>query len=163
MPFAVEWQGKVITVFVAFEVIDDLGGQGQTPDAGYIRTFEENRGKILDAVTSAISNPKNFDSYGRLYIRQKDLDALKAGRWHRVIVDGGEDIRNTNAKALMNKFASIFIQAGIPGNVQVYRDLSDPAILVYFHPKRQTSLETCSLRLMQLPARSSQTFLPCER
>ncbi|GEM_PF-187657 len=137
MPFTVEWQGRVVTVFVAFEVIDDLGGhRGQTPDSAYLKTFERNRGEILDAVVLASTDLENFDNYGRLYIRQKDLDALKAGRWHRVVIDGGEDIRDMSARALMNRFASLFIQAGIPSDVQVFRDLSNPAVYVYyFSPK----------------------------
>src|SRR5579862_5032644 len=50
MPFGIEWQGRVITVFVAFEVMDDLGGhRGRTPDEAYLQTFERHRGQILDA------------------------------------------------------------------------------------------------------------------
>jgi Helix-turn-helix len=79
LPFEIEWQGKVITVFVAFEVIDKLGGhQGHPPDEAYYKTFVDHRGQILDAVALAITDPPNFDQFGRLYIRQKDVDALKS-------------------------------------------------------------------------------------
>jgi transcriptional regulator with XRE-family HTH domain len=79
LPFDVEWQGKVKTVFVAFDVIDKLGEhQGSPPDERYYKTFVDHRGQILDAVALAITDPVNFDEFGRLYIRQKDLDALKS-------------------------------------------------------------------------------------
>src|SRR5258708_2787003 len=62
MPFAVEWQGKVVTVFVVFEVIDDLGRhRGNTPDEAYLQTFERHRGDILDAVTVPIDDPATCD------------------------------------------------------------------------------------------------------
>jgi len=79
IPFSVEWRGKVITVFVWLAVIIDLGQhRAETPDEeAYIETFEKNRGLILDAVALAAVDPTNFDQFGRLYIRPKDIDALK--------------------------------------------------------------------------------------
>jgi hypothetical protein len=84
----------VLKVFVAFDVIDDLGGhRGSTPDEAYLKTFDRHGGQILDAITLAIADLKNLDPSGRLYIRQKDLGALKVGRWQQVVIDGAEDIR----------------------------------------------------------------------
>jgi transcriptional regulator with XRE-family HTH domain len=137
MPFAVEWQGKVVTVFVAYEVIDDLDGHCERqPDDVYLKTFDRHRGEILDAITLAIVDPENFDQAGRLYIRQKDLDALKQGSWHRLSIDTGEDVREAAVTGLMNKFLSLFIKSGLPNDVQVFRDLNDASAHVYyFSPK----------------------------
>jgi Protein of unknown function (DUF1488) len=133
MPFAVEWQGKVVTVFVAITVLDDLDGHRGHPTEGeYFKTFERHRGEILDAVAIAITDPDNFDQFGRLYLRQKDLDALKVGQWHQVVIDGGEDVRDTSAREFMRKFASIFISAGIPSTVEVFRDLRSVESHVYY-------------------------------
>jgi transcriptional regulator with XRE-family HTH domain len=136
MPFGIEWQGKAVTVLVAFDVIDDLGRhQGNTPDDAYLKTFERHRGQILDAVTLAIVDPQNFDQFGRVYIRQKDIDAAKSGQWHQVTIDSGEDIRDIEARELMNKFASRFIQSGIPNNVEVFHDKNaDGGHIYYFSP-----------------------------
>jgi Protein of unknown function (DUF1488)/Helix-turn-helix len=139
MPFAVEWQGRIVTVFVAYEVIDDLDGhRGQTPTEAYLKTFERHRGAILDAVTLAITDPANFDPQGRLYVRQKDLDAVNEGEWFCVTIDTGEDIRASAASGLMNKFVQLFISSGLPSDVQVYRDMSVPeakAHVYYFSPR----------------------------
>ena len=137
MPFAVEWQGRVVTVFVAYEVIDDLDGhRGPTPDEAYLQTFERHRGEILDATTLAITDPENFDPQGRLHVRQKDLDMLKQGQWYRVVIDTGEDIRAASVTGLMNKFVQTFINSGLPSDVQVFRDLTiTDAHVYYFSPK----------------------------
>jgi hypothetical protein len=141
MPFAIEWQGKAVTVFVAFEVIDDLGRhRGSTSDDEYLQTFERYRGEILDAITLAIADPTNFDGYGRLYIRQKDLDALHARHWNQVIIGGDEDTRKLSANALINKFASLFIAAGIPSDVQIFRDTSDEGRFVFYFSPRASEL-----------------------
>jgi hypothetical protein len=136
MPFEVEWQGKAVKVFVAFEVIDDLGRHtGNTPDDAYLKTFERHQGQILDAAAIAIRDPENFDRYGRLYVRQKDLDAAQSGQWHMVTITTGEDIRDAEARALMNKFASAFIKSGIPAGVEVYHRVGeDEAHTYYFSP-----------------------------
>jgi len=137
MPFAVEWQGRVVTVFVSYEVIDDLDGhRGPTPDEAYLKTFDRHRGEILDAVTLAITDPENFDPRGRLYVRQKDLDALRQGEWYRVSIDTGQDIREASVTGLMNKFVETFINSGLPSDVQVFRDLNvTDAHVYYFSPK----------------------------
>jgi Protein of unknown function (DUF1488) len=141
LPLDVEWQGRLPKVFVAFEVIDNLGGhRGSTPDEAYLKTFDRHRGQILDATTLAIADLKNFDPSGRLYIRQKDLDRLKVGRWQQVAIDGAEDIRELNAKALMNKFASRFIEAGIPHDVKICRDHQDTERYVYYFSPKASEL-----------------------
>jgi transcriptional regulator with XRE-family HTH domain len=56
MPFAVEWQGQRITVFVSREVLDDLGRfRAQQPDAAYLEVFNKFRGSILDGVAEALA------------------------------------------------------------------------------------------------------------
>jgi transcriptional regulator with XRE-family HTH domain len=136
MPFGIEWQGRAITVFVAMEVMDDLDGHpGHMPDEVYLKTFERHRGRILGAAAIAVSDPENFDRFGRLYIRQKDMDAAQSGHWHVVTIASGEDIRDIEARALINKFASVFIQSGIPPNVEVYRrDREEGGHIFYFSP-----------------------------
>jgi hypothetical protein len=140
MPFSIEWQGKVITVFVSREVLDDLGGHSRSMhDEVYLKTFERHRGRILDAIAVAIEDLANFDRYGRLYIRPKDIEAIGAGQWYKVVINSGEDIRDTEAKALINKFASSFISAGIPKNVEVFHGRTETDGHIYlFSPKAAT-------------------------
>lgn len=137
MAFSIEWQGKVITVLVSREVLDDLDGHSRSmPDEVYLKTFERHRGRILDAITVAIDDPDNFDRYGRLYIRSKDIEAVDAGRWYEVVIDSGEDIRDIEAKALINKFSAGFIAAGVPKNVEVFHGRSAiDGHIYYFSPK----------------------------
>jgi transcriptional regulator with XRE-family HTH domain len=140
MPFTVEWQGRIVTVFIALEVIEDLGGHGgKTPDEAYLKTFERHRGEILDAVTLAINDAENFDRLGRLLIRQKDIDALKKRPWYRVSIDCGEDIRAASISRLMDKFVSLFIDSGLPNDVQVFHGTTEkPADVFYFSTKAAT-------------------------
>lgn len=101
VPFDIEWQGRPRTVFVSREVLEDLEQlTGTEPDEVLLRAFEKNRGRILEAVASAIIDPRNFDKQGRLHIRGKDvfdvepaqlggrgfpLDQLPAGiQWFRL-------------------------------------------------------------------------------
>lgn len=135
MPFTVEWQGRVVTVFGAYEVIDDLDGQrGPTPDEAYLKTFDRCRGEILDAVTLAITDLKNSDRLGRLYLRQKDLEALRQGPRYSVTKDTGDDIRAASVTGLMNKFVDIFINSGPPSDMQVFRRLNITDAHVYYFP-----------------------------
>jgi DNA-binding XRE family transcriptional regulator len=136
MPFGVEWHGRAITVFIVIEVLDDLDGHGgNTTDEAYLKTFDRHRGQILDAVTVAVTDPQNFDHYGRLYIRQKDLDMAQEGQWNRVVIDSAADIRDMAARALINKFATRFIQSGIPPNVEVYAQHEADGHIYYFSPE----------------------------
>ncbi len=137
MPFAVEWQGKVVTVFIAIEVLDDLDGhRDYETDEVYLKTFDRHRGQLLDAVAMAISDPENFDQYGRLYIRQKDLDALKAGQWHRVVIGGDEAVQTASARTLIDEFVATYMHHGLPPNVEVYRDRRETSEFVcYFSPR----------------------------
>lgn len=78
MPFTVEWQGKEVRVFVAREVIEDLGRlAGTEPESVYLQTFEKFRGEILAGVARAIVDPENFDKRGRLFVRDKDIPSLR--------------------------------------------------------------------------------------
>jgi DNA-binding XRE family transcriptional regulator len=137
MPFTVEWQGKVITVLVSREVLDDLDGHSRSmPEEVYLKTYERHRGKILDATALAIEDPDNFDRYGRLYIRPKDIAAVEAGQWYKVTIEKGEDIRDTEATALINKFASGYIAAEVPKKVEVFHGRSaSGGHVYYFSPK----------------------------
>lgn len=87
VPFDVEWQGKTTTVFVSREVLEDLDElRGPAADQELLRAFEKHRGRILDAVASAILDPGNFDKQGRLYIRTKDIfDVVRAGPTRSVV------------------------------------------------------------------------------
>jgi DNA-binding XRE family transcriptional regulator len=133
MPFTMEWQGKVITVFISREVLDDLDGHSRSmPVDVYLKTFERHRGKILDAITLAIGDPGNFDSYGRLLMRTKDIEAVDSAKWYKVVIDSGEDIRDIEAKSLINKFVSLFLASGLPSNVEVFHDLNSSNTRVYY-------------------------------
>ena len=136
MPFTVEHSGKAITVFVVREVLDDLDGLKGTPvESVYLQTFDKHRGKILDAVELAILEPSNFDNYGRLYIRQRDIAAV-TGNWFKVTTSDATDARDVEAKALMNKFLSKFLERfrateELPA-VSVWRDRSAVNAHVYY-------------------------------
>src|SRR5260370_35522872 len=70
LPFAVEWQGKAITVYISQEAMDDLGRfRGRTSNADYLRVFQKYRGSILDAVAKALeagrANEKGLRLTGR--------------------------------------------------------------------------------------------------
>lgn len=78
MPFTVEWKGDAITVMVSREAIEDLGRlKGSEPDSAYIAIFDKYSGSILDGVVEASRDKSNFDRYGRLYVRGKDISALR--------------------------------------------------------------------------------------
>lgn len=79
LPFAVEWQGRELTVFVSRDLLDDLDHYtDRVSDAAYVRTFEKFRGKILAGVVIASANPENFDRHGHLHLRGKDVPGLSA-------------------------------------------------------------------------------------
>jgi hypothetical protein len=45
----VEWEGRAITVFIAREAMDNLGGfHKRRADIAYIEVFEKHRESILD-------------------------------------------------------------------------------------------------------------------
>ena len=77
MPFSVEWKGKEFTVFVALEVLEDLGHfRERQSEAAYVETFQEHRGVILDGARRAIENPDNHDRQGRVHVRGNDIPEL---------------------------------------------------------------------------------------
>lgn len=133
MPLTVEWKGKAITVLISREVLDDLDRHsGGTTVDEYLKTFDRHRGKILDAITLSIENPENFDSYGYLHIRPEHIEAVEAQKWCKVVIDKAEYIRDSEAKALMNKFVSRYIAAGVPKNVEVFRGETPSGGYVYY-------------------------------
>ncbi len=128
LEFSVEHNGKAVTVLIISLVLDDLGGlNGNEKEEVYLKTFEEHRGTILDAVALAILEPSNFDNYGKLRIRQKDINAV-TGSWFKVTTSDGVDIRDTEAKVLVNtfhtKFMERFYATGQLPAVGVWRDRS---------------------------------------
>lgn len=77
LPFAVEWQGQAITVFVSPEAIDDLGRfTGSQKNAAYIQVFEKHRGSILDGVAKALKAGRANEK-GILRLVGSDISALK--------------------------------------------------------------------------------------
>lgn len=76
LPFAVEWQGKAITVYLSEEAIDDLGRfREKRSNADYLKVFEKYRGGILDDVARALAAGKGTDKGLRL--ASADISALK--------------------------------------------------------------------------------------
>jgi hypothetical protein len=148
LPFTIEWQGKVITVLVSREVLDDLDGHSRSvPDDVYVKTFERHRGKILDAIALAIEDPDNFNRYGHLYIRSKDIEAVESGQWYKITIDKGEEIRDLEAKSLMNKFVSGYIASGVPKNVEVFHGRTASSGHVYYFSPKAASIATDLLSL----------------
>jgi transcriptional regulator with XRE-family HTH domain len=77
MPFTVEWMGEELLVFVAREVLDDLGRfREQQVDEVYLQVFDQFKAEILDGVARAAGNRANYDPRGRLHLRGKDIAAL---------------------------------------------------------------------------------------
>ena len=137
MPFTVERQGKAITVVVTREVLEDLDGlSGTDHENVYLKTFDRHRGKILDAAALAILEPENFDNYGRLFIRNKDVEAISIDRWFKVLINSSEDIRDMEGEALINRFIARLRTAGAPRDAEVWRDTSlTDGHAFYFSPK----------------------------
>lgn len=76
LPFAVEWQGRSITVFITREALDDLGEfRASQPDAAYVKVFEKYRGSILDGVAKALAAGR-ATAEGRLRLIGEDISAL---------------------------------------------------------------------------------------
>lgn len=77
MPFAVEWRGQRITVFVSREALDDLGKfRAQQPDAAYLEVFNKFRGSILDGVAEALA-AGNANEKGQLQLTGKFISELQ--------------------------------------------------------------------------------------
>jgi DNA-binding XRE family transcriptional regulator len=132
LPFAVEWQGKVVTTFVETDVIDFLGEHpGNTKDEIFLKTFDRFRSQLLAAITSAIQESHNFDRYGRLYIRLKDIDAVMSAKWYQITFEKSEELRE---KTLISDFGKLFLLSGIPSDVQVFRDEKADPKKYYFSP-----------------------------
>jgi hypothetical protein len=59
LPFVVEWEGRAITVFIAREAMNDLGGfRKRHPDVAYIEVFAKHRGSILDDLARVLTARK---------------------------------------------------------------------------------------------------------
>jgi transcriptional regulator with XRE-family HTH domain len=77
MPFRVERQGKIVTAFVAREILDDLGRFRETPPfVEYLGVFERHRGAILDGVRRAMDDPESVDERGNIYVRGRHVKEL---------------------------------------------------------------------------------------
>ena len=75
--FTIEWQGTIVRVLLAFEVIEDLGGhKGKEDDPAYLKTFDKFCGKILDAVGAALADRKNFDQDEPLIVKSEHFPEL---------------------------------------------------------------------------------------
>ena len=77
MPFAVEWHGQRITVFVSREALDDLGHfRAQQPNAAYLEVFNKFRGSILDGVALALAAGHANDK-GQLRLTRQFISELR--------------------------------------------------------------------------------------
>jgi DNA-binding XRE family transcriptional regulator len=77
MPFAVEWCGQRINVFVSREALDDLGQfRTQQPDAAYLEVFNKFRGSILDGVAAALAAGQANDK-GQLLLTGRFISELR--------------------------------------------------------------------------------------
>jgi transcriptional regulator with XRE-family HTH domain len=76
--FGVEWQGREIDVFIAYEVVADFGGinfSSRQPDAAYVSVFGDHRGEILDAAGAALAAGR-IDRHGRVRLTATDFPSL---------------------------------------------------------------------------------------
>jgi transcriptional regulator with XRE-family HTH domain len=77
--FGAEWQGREITVFVPYEVVQDLGGfTGRQADVVYQRLFADWRGKILDRTATAL-HAGRIDRHERVRLGTEDFPELVPG------------------------------------------------------------------------------------
>ncbi len=74
--FAVEWQGREVTAFVASEVVQDLGRFTRSqPDTTCQKLFKDHRGKILEAAASALRSGR-LDRHARVRLIAEDFPGL---------------------------------------------------------------------------------------
>jgi hypothetical protein len=79
LPFAVEWRGQQVIVFLSREALDDLAGARQRmTDAEYVATFEAHRASILNAVAAAIDAGRVEN--GKLMLTGRDIPDLRQAR-----------------------------------------------------------------------------------
>jgi len=72
----VEWRGQKVNVFVAHEVLDDLGHFPSTqPTSEYLRIYEEHRCDILQAAGAAIDAGRVTPD-GRVHLTHSDFPRL---------------------------------------------------------------------------------------
>jgi transcriptional regulator with XRE-family HTH domain len=72
VPADVECRGKLFTVYVSRELLEDLENLTQASKDQLIEAFEKHEGAILDEVAHKASNPKNFDQQGNMHLRSLD-------------------------------------------------------------------------------------------
>jgi hypothetical protein len=132
MPMTIEWRGRLVTVIISHDALNDLGGfRDFMPDDVYLDLYEKHRGTILRAIAIAIEDPGNFDHSGRLCIEPKDIGEVENADWRRVDINKG-DISRIEATELMNKFVGSLIAAGVPPNIEVFHGGNDETGHVYF-------------------------------
>ena len=73
LPFEIEWKGRLVTVFVSTEVLEDLGRLTNPTNEQLLQSFDTHSGRILDAIVVAIESDANFDRHRRLHIRSQDV------------------------------------------------------------------------------------------
>jgi transcriptional regulator with XRE-family HTH domain len=74
LPFKVEWQGAVYTVFLPRELLDDIAHfTGRQSHAAYVGVFEKHRGSILDGTARALEAGRA--DAGKLHLRDSDVSA----------------------------------------------------------------------------------------
>jgi DNA-binding transcriptional regulator YiaG len=77
LSFVVEWGGKAITIFIAREAMDDLGGfRNRRADVAYTEVFKKHRGSILDDLARVLTVRKAIVD-GHLRLSGKDISALR--------------------------------------------------------------------------------------
>jgi transcriptional regulator with XRE-family HTH domain len=74
--FGVEWQGREIDVFVAYEVVADFGGfSSRQPDAAYVKVFGDYRDEILDKTGAALADGR-INRHSRVQLTATDFPRL---------------------------------------------------------------------------------------
>lgn len=73
LPFEIEWQGRLVTVFVSTEVLEDLERLTNPTNEQLLQSFDAHVDRILDAARVASKNDTNFDGQRRLHLRSKDF------------------------------------------------------------------------------------------
>lgn len=71
--FEVELRGKIVTVFVSTEALEDLDRLSNPSNESLMKSFENHEGRILDTVVSKMQDPRNIDDQGWLRIRTRDF------------------------------------------------------------------------------------------
>lgn len=69
VPVDVEHKGRLFTVFVSRELLEDLEGLTHANKTQLFEAFEKHEGLILDEVARKASDPSNFDPQGKMHLQ----------------------------------------------------------------------------------------------